>query len=364
MPSDRPQAARDAPPRSVTVPLALLALGAAAAALRAAAVVTLPVAAALTAAVLLLPVQTGIARRVPKRVRWLGTAAAMGTFVLALGAIVGAAWWAVALTAGRLPEYRERFEAAWSGVRSWLEARNVPVDRLGEGGGLAERAASWAGGGLMTAGEVAVGIVIVFFLTMLFLMEAGRWREKSRRAWEDRRGLLEETAALIAHKVRQYLVARTLVSAISAVASGLFLWIAGVELALVWALLVFVLNYIPNIGSILSALPPILFAFVQSGWGLGAVVAGGLLAIEQVIGNYVDPRIQGRTLDISPAVVLVAVLFWTFVWGPVGALLAVPATVSILVAAAQVPGARWAAVMLSNDTEIPLADGRRGARAG
>ena len=103
---------------------------------------------------------------------------------------------------------------------------------------------------------------------------------------------------------------------------------------MVWALLTFALNYIPNLGSIVAVMPPSLMALVQHGPIRGLITLGGLAVIEQVIGNYVDPRMQGRRLQVSPVVVLVALVFWTWMWGVPVALLAVPMTVTLLAAAA------------------------------
>jgi AI-2 transport protein TqsA len=138
---------------------------------------------------------------------------------------------------------------------------------------------------------------------------------------------------MIAGKVRQYLYVRTVLGAMSATIAGVWLLLLDVDLVLVWVLLTFLLNYIPNLGSIIAVVPPSLMALLQHGPLRGALVLGGLAIFEQIIGNYIDPRMQGRRLQISPVVVLVALVFWTWMWGPAGALLAVPMTVTALAAA-------------------------------
>ncbi len=140
--------------------------------------------------------------------------------------------------------------------------------------------------------------------------------------------------------MRQYLFIRTVLGAVSAVAAGAWLLILDVDLVLVWVVLTFALNYIPNIGSIIAVFPPSLMALLQHGPTYGLLTLGGLTVFEQVIGNFIDPRMQGRRLRVSPVVVLVALLFWSWMWGPVGALLAVPMTVLLLAAAAHVPRLR------------------------
>src|SRR5690606_27131907 len=108
----------------------------------------------------------------------------------------------------------------------------------------------------------------------------------------------------LASRLRRYLLIRTVTSVVSGVSAALWLWLMGVEFAYVWGLLTFALNYIPNVGSILSTILPSIMAFVQFGWAWGLATVGGLVAIEQVIGNFIDPRLQGRYLEISPVVVL------------------------------------------------------------
>ena len=99
--------------------------------------------------------------------------------------------------------------------------------------------------------------------------------------------------------------------------------------------------------TIIAGIPPILLAFVQFGPGKALLVAGGLLAMEQVIGNFVDPRLQGRTLNVSSLVVLLSVILWGWIWGVPGALIAVPLTVTIILACSKVAMLRPIAVQLS-----------------
>jgi AI-2 transport protein TqsA len=104
---------------------------------------------------------------------------------------------------------------------------------------------------------------------------------------------------------------------------------------------------VPNIGSLIAGIPPTLLAFLDLGFGWGLLVAGGLLAIDQFIGNYLDPRLMGHTLNISSLVVLISVIFWGWIWGVVGTLLAVPMTVTIMIACSHVPALRPLAILMS-----------------
>jgi AI-2 transport protein TqsA len=128
---------------------------------------------------------------------------------------------------------------------------------------------------------------------------------------------------------------------------GLWIWVLGIDFAFVWGLLFFVLNFVPNIGSIVAAVPPILMAFVQFGPGHALMLAVGLLGIEQFIGNFIDPKIQGRALQVSPAVVLVSIIFWTWAWGVPGAFLAMPITIALMMVFSQVESLQPLAILLS-----------------
>ena len=144
---------------------------------------------------------------------------------------------------------------------------------------------------------------------------------------------------------------RIVVSLLNGVVSGLWLWLMGVDFALFWGVLIFLLNYVPNIGSVIAAIPPTLLAFVQLGFPWAAFVVAGLTVIDQVIGNYLDPRLMGRTLNVSSLIVLLSVIFWSWIWGIVGALLAVPLTVTIILTCAHVPALQPIAVLLGGDVE-------------
>ena len=111
-------------------------------------------------------------------------------------------------------------------------------------------------------------------------------------------------------------------------------------------MLFFLLNYLPNIGSIIAGIPPTVLAFVQLGFGWGLLAAGGLIVLEQIMGNFLDPRLQGRYLE-RLLVVLLSVLLWGWIWGVPGALIAVPLTVTLILVCANTDALRPIAVLLA-----------------
>jgi predicted PurR-regulated permease PerM len=124
----------------------------------------------------------------------------------------------------------------------------------------------------------------------------------------------------------------------------------GLDFAFVWGVLAFLLNYIPTIGSAVAVIPPTLFSLVQfDSLGRPLAVLLGMVLLQIVFGNYVDPLIEGRLLALSPMVVLASVVFWGWVWGVPGALLGVPITIGIVIAADHFPKTRWIARMLAEE---------------
>lgn len=129
-------------------------------------------------------------------------------------------------------------------------------------------------------------------------------------------------------EMNRYIVTKTLISLLTAVLVLIVLWSFGVEFAFVWALLTFALNFIPNIGSIIATVFPIIFSIVQFNELMIVVwIALCLLLIQTVVGNFLEPKIMGRSMNISPLVVLLSLMFWGFAWGVIGMILAVPIAV-------------------------------------
>ena len=321
---------------------------------RAAAVVVMPLATAFFIAIVIHPVQVWLHQRLSR----YGWAAVPLTMTL-LVAILGGGIWAIAEAldeaAERAPHYSGALQDRWQQVVQFAEQNGIPLpqDLTSSPSDTTGRITGFAATALRTAWDLLSGLVLVFFLVLLMLLEASDWSRTARRIMPGRTSGegLRDTVTMIAGKVRQYLYVRTVLGAISAAIAGVWLLLLGVDLVLVWVLLTFLLNYVPNLGSIIAVVPPSLMALLQHGLLRGALVLGGLAIFEQIIGNYIDPRMQGRRLQISPVVVLIALVFWTWMWGPAGALLAVPMTVTVLAAASRSEALRPLAALLAQEDE-------------
>jgi len=143
------------------------------------------------------------------------------------------------------------------------------------------------------------------------------------------------------------------VSFFTGMTAGVWVGVLGVDFAILWGLLAFLLNYVPTIGSILAAVPPVPLAFVQFGPGKALLVAAGYIVINVVIGNLIEPRIMGKGLGLSTLVVFLSLLFWGWALGTIGMLLSVPLTMVVKIALEGHPNTRWAAVLLGSGVPEP-----------
>ena len=148
--------------------------------------------------------------------------------------------------------------------------------------------------------------------------------------------------------IRDYVVLKTIVSFITGFLSYWILVFIGVDFPMFWAFLIFILNYIPNIGSLIATTFPALISLVQFGTiGPFLLVLAGVGSVQVIVGNFVEPKIMGTSLNLSPLAVILSLTFWGFIWGVVGMILAVPIMVILAIILAQFPSTRMIAILLS-----------------
>jgi predicted PurR-regulated permease PerM len=156
--------------------------------------------------------------------------------------------------------------------------------------------------------------------------------------------------AATAAKFRRYMLVRTLMSGMTGLLVAVFALATGLGLPVEWGVLAFVLNYIPFIGSLVSTVLPTMFAVARfSSWEMVVVVFICLGLIQFLVGSYLEPRIAGRALSLSPFAVLFTVFFWTFLWGIAGALIGVPIVIAAVTLCAEHPASRWIADLLGGE---------------
>jgi predicted PurR-regulated permease PerM len=184
---------------------------------------------------------------------------------------------------------------------------------------------------LANVGDV-FGTGLLILLTVVFmLLEASRLPAKLQAAFD----LTEEGEARLGRILRalnRYMVIKSIASLATALILLIWLWILDINFAVLWAILAFLLNYIPFVGAILMMIPPVLLALVQTDLQTTLLVVLGYIIANMVIGNILEPRIMGRGLGISTLAVFLSLLFWGWVLGTVGVFLATPLTIALIIA--------------------------------
>lgn len=218
---------------------------------------------------------------------------------------------------------------------------------------------SFTAGALSDFGGFMSNSFVIFFVLIFLLMERQSFQVKAVAIREDTSGSTVKEIRNITDNIRHYLSMKTIVSLITGFLIWLCLIIIGVDYAILWALIAFLLNFIPNIGSIIAAVPAVLLALVQLG-PMGALwTLVSYLAVNMVMGNIVEPRILGQGLGISTLVVFLSLIFWGYIFGTVGMFLAVPLTLTIKLILAQSPEFQWVSILLgTQESAQEIIDGR------
>ncbi len=195
-----------------------------------------------------------------------------------------------------------------------------------------------------------VGLVLLF-MVFVFAEKQAMARKIARASGRHSTQVANVTAE-IARDVNRYLSIKTMLGLVTGAACTIALWILGVPYALLFGFIAFVMNYIPNIGGLVATLPPMVAAYADSGSVTTAVlVFVGFTVINIVTGNVLEPKWLGKHLDLSPLVMLVALMFWSALWGFAGMLLAVPLTRAVQLVFANVPALEPVAILMSNGEE-------------
>ncbi len=269
--------------------------------------------------------------------------------LVAFGAVLGDS---VGRFTASIPKYQPRFDALWNDVQGLALSWGVPESALESGtqgltGGVVLTA---VGQGVTAVVALLSNLLIVVITTSFLLLEASDLEDKLSAAFGNESRAVPNLADA-AGKVQRYLALKTVVSLLTGAMAGLLCAVVGLPFPVLWGLIAFLLNYVPAIGSIVAAGPPVALAAVALGWGHALAVLIGYLVINVAIGNVLDPRLMGRRLGLSPLVVLLSLFLWGFVWGPAGTLLAVPMMVVLKLVLESLDSTRWIAVMMSSGAE-------------
>ena len=311
--------------------------------LRAAAQLILPFLISVFLAIISLPLMDWLQRkRVPPVLAFLCTImaaiAVLAVMVLAVGGSVNE-FGSVA------PRYRFSLQAVPSSVVEWFQRLGIEVEwesfeYINPGAVL-----DLLGGTLAAVAGLLSNTFLVLLTMVFILLEAAGFSKKLQMAFGDRYEHLQRFE-LMTRQIQNYLAIKTLISLATGVLVGVWVAVLGLDFPLLWGLIAFFFNYIPTLGSILAAIPPILLAILQFGFGRALGVAIGCVAINIVLGNILEPWLLGRRLGLSTLVVFLSLVFWGWVWGPIGMLLSVPLTMVLKIALENTEDFHWVAVML------------------
>ena len=305
-----------------------------------------PVTFALFTVAIAWPVQSALQRKIPKL---LAVVVTIVVTIAALAILSFLVVWGFGLVFQWLLNNTERLHTLYAQASEWLYGHGVSIATL-----LADNySPGWITGALREVGGRGYGLVSFFVIAFAFivlgLLEVDIARKNIERLKNAslRRSLLA-SAEDIAKKFQKYMVVRSTMSLLTGVVVWSFALVAGIELATAWGVIAFVLNYIPFVGPLIATVFPTLFVLVQSGsWEACFVVFAGLNFIQFFIGSYLEPRIAGATLSMSPFIVLLGVFFWSFLWGIAGAFIGLPIMIAVLTICEQHESTQWIALLLS-----------------
>ncbi len=251
-----------------------------------------------------------------------------------------------------IPRYQSRMNGLIETSGAWLAAKGVRVSALNLGD-IADPGQFMGVIGKTLGGLVAaLSNTFLVLLTLVFiLLEAAGFPAKLNAIAADGDAALERYSGMMA-QVQQYLFIKTVLSLVTGILVGVWLAILGVDFPVLWGLIAFLLNYVPNLGSIIAAIPAVLLALVQLGVGYSVAAAAGYLVVNVAIGNVIEPQLLGRRLGLSTLVVFLSLVFWGWVWGPVGMLLSVPLTMIVKIMLEHTQDLRWIAILLDSPAAV------------
>ena len=207
---------------------------------------------------------------------------------------------------------------------------------------------------IITAFGGIVGSSVLILIYMLFLfMEQGNFGRKLSALAADRGRDLHGIMAQVRDDIRKYISIKMFTSTLTGLLSYLFLLMVGVDFAGVWGLLIFLLNFIPTVGSIVATVFPAMIALAQSeGYGLLLWVLAGIGGLQIIIGNILEPRLMGSSFNLSPIIILLNLALWGYIWGIPGMFLCVPFLIILTIVLSHFPRTRPIAVILSRDGRL------------
>lgn len=270
--------------------------------------------------------------------------------MIGVGAYIGAS---VSDFMLQMPVYQKRIQELLITLVIWLRSYGISVSenvflQYLDPGSVMQVVANILSG----LGSVLTYAFLILFIVVFILIEAASFAEKLMTA-HGASGTSVEAIDRIFHIIEKYLALKTWISLFTGVVVMLWLMMLGVKYSVLWGLVTFLLNYIPNIGPLLAAIPPILLSLVDSGPFSAGMVTLGYIIIKTITADILEPYFMGKGLSLSMLVVFLSLIFWGWVLGPVGMLLSVPLTMILKIVCESFESTTWIAILLGSDLPPP-----------
>ena len=254
------------------------------------------------------------------------------------------------------PTYKQNFDVIIQSIVTRFNLETVPnIREMLTGIEIAPMITKLAGSFTNAIGNIFLVLIYVLFL----MLEQGTFKNKIISLFpnEQRRQSILSILSHTQDDIQTYIWIKTLTSTATGIISFIVLKLVGVDFAGFWAFTIFLLNFIPTIGSIIATLFPAMLALIQFGGFLEFfIVLIGVGAVQVVVGNLVEPKLMGNTLNLSPLVVMLSLTLWGSIWGVAGMFLSVPITVILLIVFAHFDKTRYLAILLSGDGNLKFAE--------
>ena len=268
----------------------------------------------------------------------------LASTLVTLGSLIGAS---INQFSSALPRYEAQLNSLITQATAWLGGLGINLPA----GGVTELfdpagAAKLLGRLLSGFGGLLANSMLIILTVLFLIVESTSLPEKLRSISRNPDKALGDLAAFMA-SVNHYLVIKAVMSLITGLAIALYLVILGVDFAIIWGSLAFFMNFVPYIGSIIAAIPAVTLALLDAGPVIALSVAAGFVVVNIVVGNVLEPRYMGKGLGLSTLVVFLSLLFWGWIFGPVGMFLSTPLTMIVKIALENDPRSRWISVLLS-----------------
>ncbi len=251
----------------------------------------------------------------------------------------------------QLPIYQERLNTQTTALLAWMgemgiEIPKETVSKLMD----PAKAMQMAAVGLSSLGGLLTNTFLILLTVIFILLEAAGFPAKLGAILHDPDSGLSRLQSLL-DNINSYMAIKTATSALTGVLVGLWLWAVDVDYPVLWGMLAFLLNFVPNIGSIIASVPALLLALIQLGTAGALWSLLGYVLINVIVGNLIEPRFMGRGLGLSTLVVFVSLVFWGWILGPVGMFLSVPLTMMIKISLDSSDETRWIAILLGPEVD-------------